>query len=545
VTSLTTAQGHLRLDCFLRDHQPEILSAWEELLRSEPVAGQLSKWELRDHLPALLNRIAEQVESQNRSDALQALPDLHALARLDLGFDLRTLVTEYKLLRSCVLKLYKTVADGLVDLDELEHFNASIDDAIRLSVAQYATVRGRTLLALDQFSLTALGNDDVHPFLRRLLEVVVGTVDAVDMGAIFLWRDDALHVQSSVGMMEDFPELALRLGEGFAGAVASRGTPLALRCAGKDSAIKPRGLPADTKALYGVPLLDRDQLVGVMYMGSRTAYEFAPEDTVLLRVIASRATASVVESRLRQAEATERKRAQEAEARLTQAAEVRETFLGVLSHDLRNLVSTIGGTAQALLADAHLTPEMTKRVSRIARVGERMGRMIRDLLDFTRGRLGGGIPVTPKPTDVGVICGQVVDEVRASHPDRDFQLRTHGDLRGVYDPDRLTQAVMNLCANADEYGAPRTPVEVSATRGGESIEIAVKNAGDPVESDEMERLFEPYHSRSETGLGLGLFIVREVARAHGGTVDAEHRDAHTVFTIRLPRAPGLGDTPTS
>lgn len=531
-----------RLCDFIRDRQEDILVAWEMLARQQPHAGDLSGPLLRDHLPELLRRIADVVQTVHTggAESLEGVPDLHAIARLDLGFDLGAVVTEFKLLRSSVLKLY-AIDDAFGDMAEIERFNASIDEALRRSVARYATVRARTLLALDQFSQTALGSDNVDVFLPRLLQVVVDTVDAVDMGAIFLWQDGALRVRASIGMLEGFPHVVLGIGEGFAGAVAAKREPLEFRIA-STPALQPRGLPADTKALYGVPLVDHEDLIGVAYIGSRTAYEFAPDDTILLRSMGSRASTFIVQAHLRQAERQQREHAQGAEAQLRQAAEFRETFLGILSHDLRGHVAVISNTARVLLASHRLEDRPAEMVSRISRTAERMSRMVRDLLDFTRGRLGGGIPVSVGPGDLGVVVGQVVDELRAAYPDHDLRLDAGGDLRGEWDADRVAQAVMNLCTNAIQYATPRTPITVQVSGTEDSVVVNVENRAAPLPDAELEHVFEPYRRLARegrsAGVGLGLFIVREIATAHGGSVTARNAESErVVFTIRLPRSP--------
>jgi signal transduction histidine kinase/putative methionine-R-sulfoxide reductase with GAF domain len=659
--------GAAKLSGLIRERQAEILDAWERRARAEAVAAELSQPALRDHLPDLLARLAAAVEA-GRTGAevsLEGFPEAHALHRLDLGYDLGTLVNEYTLLRSTILRTYRARSSGPPDLHDVERLDAGLDEAIRLSVAKYATARGRTLVALDRFAQAALGSDDMAALLPQLLAVVVDTVDAVDMAALFLFDGDRLHVAASVGMLEAFPKLELAIGEGFAGLVAAERRPLELRDAGRSPLVKLRALPRDTKALYGVPLEDQERLIGVTYMGSRTANEFAREDTILLRAMASRATAFIVHARLRRAERDARARAdgehrlleavlrqlpvgvalaeapsgrvimsnaslerllgpaapapsgagaaaeagltrglhvgpavaplaravtsgeategeeiivergdgsravtiqsavpvrdgqgrvvggvvavvditerKALEERLRATAEFRESFIGILSHDLRNLVATIGGTAHVLLAGGGLDPRTSELVARIGRTSERMGRMIRDLLDFTRGRLGGGMPIAPQPVDLAEICGQVADEFRAAHPDREIRLEVEGDVTGRWDPDRLAQALTNLCKNAIDYGAPRAPVEVRAAGQDRSVELTVANTGPPIPADVLPTLFDPYRRASSrehrTGLGLGLFIVREIARAHGGTIEPRSLDGRVEFSLRLPRLP--------
>lgn len=331
-TQLEPPSG-IRLCDFIRDRHSDILTAWEHLVRAEPVAATLTEGALRDHLPGLLRRIAAAVETVHEPGdiPLDHLAELHALDRLDVGYDLGALVNEYKLLRSCVLQLYAREVDPIGLLTEVERFNASIDDAIRISVARYGNARGRTLLALDRFSSVAARTSDLEHLLPQLLKVVVDTVEAVDMGAIFLLEGERLKVAASVGMLEDFATLELAVGEGFAGAVAAQRRPLELRDAGRSPVVRPKALPPETKALYGVPLEDDHSLIGVAYMGSRTAHAFAAADAILLRAMGARASAVIVQARLRQTEALERRRA-DAQARLLDAV-LRELPVGVAVAD--------------------------------------------------------------------------------------------------------------------------------------------------------------------------------------------------------------------
>ncbi|WNG33193.1 PAS domain-containing protein [Archangium violaceum] len=236
---------------------------------------------------------------------------------------------------------------------------------------------------------------------------------------------------------------------------------------------------------------------------------------------------------------TERKRFEE---QLRQTAEFRERFLGIVSHDLRNPLSIISLSADLLLRQETLPERSLRLAQRIALNAELMARMIGDLLDLTRGRLGGGIPITPAPTDLESLGHRVVSEVEVSHPARELLLETHGDLQGEWDADRLAQLLSNLLKNALDYSPPETPVTLALYDEGERVRMEVRNQGEPIPAELLPDLFEPFRrgmarGRSPSGLGLGLYIVRQISTAHGGTVEV--RSTHeegTVFTIRLPRA---------
>ncbi|HEX8441845.1 PAS domain-containing protein [Archangium sp.] len=236
---------------------------------------------------------------------------------------------------------------------------------------------------------------------------------------------------------------------------------------------------------------------------------------------------------------TERKQQEE---KVRQAAEFRERFLGIVSHDLRNPLNVILMSAQGLLREAGLSERATRSAQRIATSAERMGRMIADLLDFTRGRLGGGIPITLRSTHLGQLCRRLLDEMKALHPTRELVLREDGDLHAEVDPDRVAQLVGNLVKNALDYSPAGTPVTLSLHGEEKFVRLEVHNHGPPVPAEVLPVLFEPFRrgrqgeKSSHSGLGLGLFIVQQIVASHGSTVEARStQEEGTTFIVRLPR----------
>lgn len=223
----------------------------------------------------------------------------------------------------------------------------------------------------------------------------------------------------------------------------------------------------------------------------------------------------------------------------------REQFLGVLGHDLRNPIGAITMGA-ALLADSD-DAETAEVATSILNSGERMSRMVADLLDLTRTRLGSGIPVTLKPMELGAVCRSVISELQAIHPDRHVVFEQSGDLHGEWDGDRLAQVVSNLVANALQYGDPDEPVSVDARRDGEDVVLQVHNAGAPIPENALKTIFTPLArhqpggqnaDKNVTGLGLGLYIAHEIVLAHGGTIGVTSFERKgTTFTVRVPGRP--------
>ncbi len=236
---------------------------------------------------------------------------------------------------------------------------------------------------------------------------------------------------------------------------------------------------------------------------------------------------------------SERKRAENQLAdslnRERELAEFREMFIGMLGHDLRNPVASIVMSAAGLLRRDGLSEHDAERAAIIIRGGQRMHRMITQLLDFTRVRLGGGFPIAAGPADLGEICRHVVEEFEAR-----IELKVEGDVTGTWDEDRLTQVLSNLVGNAVEYARPETAVTVKAYAQGSNVVVEIINQGDPIPADLLPFIFQPFRRArrkpSATGnLGLGLYIAHEVALSHGGALDAHCADGKTTFEMRLPR----------
>ncbi len=220
-----------------------------------------------------------------------------------------------------------------------------------------------------------------------------------------------------------------------------------------------------------------------------------------------------------------------------ETARLREQFIAVLGHDLRNPLASIGGAAR-LLRKESLSERGRHVIQLMEASAVRMAGLIDDVMDFARGRLGGGIVVERRPHDLEPILRQVVEELEASHPDRriecDFQLTAPAPV----DPGRLSQLVSNLLANALTYGTEEAPVRLAAAVTGERLTLSVANSGPPIPPAAMQRLFQPFVrgevQPSQGGLGLGLHIASEIARAHGGELSASSCPQETRFTFTLP-----------
>jgi signal transduction histidine kinase len=220
----------------------------------------------------------------------------------------------------------------------------------------------------------------------------------------------------------------------------------------------------------------------------------------------------------------------------------RDQFLAILGHDLRNPIGAIALGASTLARATDQGEASARVASCILSSARRMDRLVADLLDLTRTRLGPGIPLHRAPMDLAPVCRQVVAEIKQAHPREPVRFAWRGDLHGEWDGDRLAQVLQNLVGNAIQYGAKEAPVTVTARGGGDEVVLEIHNEGPPIPSDVVGTIFEPMtHHGAESGgrqtnLGLGLYIAEQVVSAHGGKIGVTSSEAEgTTFVVHLPR----------
>lgn len=225
------------------------------------------------------------------------------------------------------------------------------------------------------------------------------------------------------------------------------------------------------------------------------------------------------------------------------ASRNRLLFLGVVSHELRTPLGSIMASTDALSDQRADADQRAAAVARIARAGLRMSAILDDLLDYVRGRTGGDMRIQPAPLALDELCTRVATELRGTFPAAPIAVHPRGDMRVEWDEQRITQAIANLAANAIKYGQPATPVDITLDgEQAQSVRIAVHNFGRPISKGQVGRLFDPFvrgdgDEHRGSSLGLGLYLVREVAEAHGGSVTVESSaEAGTTFVMTLPRS---------
>ena len=251
-----------------------------------------------------------------------------------------------------------------------------------------------------------------------------------------------------------------------------------------------------------------------------------------------RAEELLVSERAAQDALNEALREQEREAQ--ERALLAEQLIGIVSHDLRTPLQAVLLGARTLEA-TQAAPAQGRTVGRIIAASQRASRLISDLLDFTQARIGGGLRVHRAPIDLHDVVAESVEELRLASPGRLIEHQRHGEGTCSADPDRLAQLVTNLASNALAYGAPERPITIVTSEGEGAPSLAVHNFGEPIPASLVPNLFEPFRRgeqqvrRGSRSVGMGLYIVQQIAKAHGGGVAVHStREAGTTFTVTLP-----------
>lgn len=222
----------------------------------------------------------------------------------------------------------------------------------------------------------------------------------------------------------------------------------------------------------------------------------------------------------------------------------KDMFVAILGHDLRSPISAVLMASQFMLDTGELVEPHLTLTTRIARSAGRMNQMVGDLLDFTRSRLGGGVPIVRAPMDLGRETMSAVEEMNLANPDCLIELDMSGDLSGAWDKARIGQVLANLLGNAVQHGTARTQITVSLHGGADDVTLRVHNRSPVIDPSELPGIFSPF-KRLRVGeapavptgsLGLGLYIAERIVTAHGGSIAVRSTEADgTTFTVQLPR----------
>jgi PAS domain S-box-containing protein len=240
----------------------------------------------------------------------------------------------------------------------------------------------------------------------------------------------------------------------------------------------------------------------------------------------------------------ERRRAQDAQRQHNQeqlalARDFEKWILAIVGHDIRDPLNTIQLSAKLLSMSPDAGTTAKKQAEVLNRAVGRIQHIVGDLLDLAREREGAGIAIEPKPGDLRAMCHRIIEELKDLATDRQISFECDADGQGAWDEHRLLQAISNITSNAVQHGNPGSPVRLRLTGDEERVAVEVHNEGS-IPTDVLSRIFEPFrsgrhHGRRGEGLGLGLFIAKAIAVAHGGALEVDSSGGATTFRLVLPR----------
>lgn len=284
-------------------------------------------------------------------------------------------------------------------------------------------------------------------------------------------------------------------------------------------------------AFAAIPIAGAREPLGVLCIIHELPHAYDAVERAFHLALAQYSAQALERARLFEEERMGREQAQ-------QIANFSQMFMGIASHDLRNPLSAIS-TAAELIRRTSQDERQRNTAVRIVRGAQRMGRMIDQLLDLTRIRVGKGLSLAPASVNLGELAQQIAEETESAHGCA-IRVERTGDTSGVWDSDRLGQVFSNLLGNAAAHGKEGSPIVIEVDGGAPgAMNVVVRNEGE-IPADILPEIFEPFRGSrqhgSTNGLGLGLYITREIVRAHGGTIDVSSAAGTTAFKMKLPRA---------
>jgi signal transduction histidine kinase len=407
------------------------------------------------------------------------------------------------------VEFLQLVADrAAIAIDHARLYESEREARVRLENVQSVTDAALATLALDEL-------------LGELLQRIRQILDA-DTCAILLVdeRRKVLVARAAAGLEEEVERgVRIPIGRGFAGRVAAERRPVVLEDVAHADVLNPLLREKGIKSLLGAPLVARDDVIGVVHVGTLTPRKFTQQDIDLLQLAAERAGLAI-----------ERARVYDEIVRLDQ---LKVDFVAIASHELRTPAASVYGIAATLLQrDDELSTEQRKEFVQILwEQSERLRLLIEQLLDMSR-LDSHAIALDPRQLRVRDVVDEVVAAVAANRAD-DVLVAVADDLDAIVDPVALDRVLSNLLVNALRHGAP--PVVVSADRTDRHLRVAVEDEGGGIAPEVVPRLFDRFERGEEGhGSGLGLAIARAYARAHGGDLLYDPRERGARFELVLP-----------
>jgi len=430
--------------------------------------------------------------------------------------------------------------------DLTERKQAEEDRDQLLNLERGARIRAEHVLeqlqAMQTITEAALAHLDLSDLLQALLERI-SEVLQVDTVAILLATDDGqwLVPRAAKGIEEEVEaEIHLPRGRGFAGRIAAEGRPIVLDDVDHAEVLNPILRQKGIRSLLGVPLVVEGEPLGVLHVGTLHTRRFTDEDTQFLQIAGDRVALAIDHARLYERAELARQAAEAA----GQEIELRDEFLSVAAHELKTPVTSLRTAAQVILRQLMRGEEVSaERLTRMASVidqgSERLSRLVNQLLDISRLE-GGKLRLERSQIDVVALVRDVVERTQSQAPSADIGVQGAESLWLWADPLRIEQVLVNLLDNAVKYSPRGGEIIVECTSlSSELVQMTVRDQGIGIGSNEHEQIFERFYrvddSERTTGLGLGLYISREIVERHGGRIWAESSpNGGARFVIQLP-----------
>jgi signal transduction histidine kinase len=520
---------------FLSDSRGDILAHWERSVQ-RGLGAQADGLDQADPLADLLAEFAALMEGEGAEIARAERAAPGAERNLALG----ALVTGYVLLRDTIVELWVAPPRASAALRLLDQ---AVDRAILGAVRRFSDAEESAWRALERVSTLAREAGELSALLDGIVRVVLESAPGADCAAILLREEDRLVLRAALGLDEDLAAgFSERLGEGFAGTVALRRAPMRLRWAARDPLVRGESLGRrGVRALFGVPLLDADELVGVALIGSLTAFDFAEPERRLFAALLDRGTAAIQSQRLR---ATARDQQRQL-AELQDTLRARDRVLSTVAHEVRTPIGIVLMQADSLIHRPHPASDpdwLPKRVASIHRAAERIDRLVEDLVEFTNLRAG-RLTFTIGTHPAADVVREAVEMVQPLAQERGVVVETElsGGLPDLdCDRERILQVLALLTANALRAMPEGGRLAVRAQHDDLGVVFSVEDTGPHLDPAELAHLFDrAWHGeRGRPGRsGAGLAISRGIVEAHGGRiwVSSDPRGGAT-FCFAIPTA---------
>lgn len=523
-----------------RNHDA-IMNRWAEKAQNAASARGLERPELTNILPRYLAGLGRGAAGEVRHYV-----ESHLASRIRQGFDLSEIVEEFVLLEECIGAVWASMdaRERPAEADR-QAFAAEIQRTIVLVTRRFHEHMAldeqrdkRYVRLLQTIADEALRSPDapLGAHLREVLEIFLDATGAHSISLVlFDPEDEEVIATASAGDADGELEAfaSARDPATLVGKIAASDEPT--RVADVETtelAVSDELRHSGIHSILGLRLPPGRKLVAILYVGLREKRPFTAREIGRLEMLGDTLTLHLDNAKLY---ADLRRRI----AELGHERELREQFVAILAHDLREPLAAAKMSSQLLLGYPERLDDRRDIAVRLERNLDRIDKMIRDLLDVSRVRAGQRLPLRLDACDLGAVAQEVAEELRATQGER-FEVVRVGTVRGVWSYEELRRAVWNLAMNAVKYGAPDTKVTIRVERSPEGARVSVHNEGAPIGPDDQARVFDLF-ARAEraggggNGWGLGLALVRACAEAHGGSVQVRSSPgAGTTFTLDLP-----------